>query len=165
MPSGDAIPLMGTTLLQEYEDVLLHPGVFRRSRLNGHEREALLDIFLVRREWVRIYDGWRPNLPDEGDSHLIELAVAGSAQWIITRNLRDFSGMAKPNAPGHPLSLNVRRRRVSLSPHPIPRKESPHDATPLRPRLPRRHPLVPRGTTPGQPLRFASRSVKELDAE
>ena len=55
MPSGDAIPLMGTTLLQEYEDVLLHPGVFRRSRLNEHEREALLDIFLARCERERFY--------------------------------------------------------------------------------------------------------------
>lgn len=90
---GDAVPLMGTTLLQEYEDVLLRPGVFRRSRLNEQEREALLDIFLARCEWVRIYYGWRPNLPDEGDNHLIELAVAGSAQWLITRNVRDFSGM------------------------------------------------------------------------
>ena len=74
-------------------DVLLRPGVLRRCRLNEHEREALLDIFLARCEWVRIYYGWRPNLPDEGDNHLIELAVAGSSQWLITRNLRDFSGM------------------------------------------------------------------------
>ena len=84
---------MGTTLLQEYEDVLVRPGIFRSSRLNAREREALLDIFLARCEWVRIYFGWRPNLPDEGDNHLIELAVAGSAQWLITRNLRDFAVM------------------------------------------------------------------------
>jgi len=90
---GDAVPLMGTTLLREYEDVLLRPGVFRRSRLNAREREVLLDVFLARCEWVRIYFGWRPNLPDEGDNHLIELAVAGSAQWLVTRNLRDFSAM------------------------------------------------------------------------
>ena len=84
---------MGTTLLREYEDVLVRPGVFRRSRLSALEREALLDIFLARCEWVRIFFGWRPNLPDEGDNHLIELAVAGSAQWLITSNLRDFAGM------------------------------------------------------------------------
>lgn len=84
---------MGTALLQEYEDVLVRPDIFRRSRLNAGEREALLDIFLARCEWVRIYFGWRPNLRDEGDNHLIELAVAGSAQWLITRNLRDFETM------------------------------------------------------------------------
>ncbi|MGB5733119.1 MAG: PIN domain-containing protein, partial [Thiohalocapsa sp.] len=43
--------------------------------------------------WTRIYCGWRPNLRDEGDSHLVELAVAGGAQVIVTRNLRDLGRM------------------------------------------------------------------------
>ena len=34
---------------------------------------------------------WRPNLPDEADNHLIELAVAAQADAIVTRNLRDVS--------------------------------------------------------------------------
>lgn len=28
---------------------------------------------------------------DEGDNHLIELAVAGSAHYLVTRNMRDFA--------------------------------------------------------------------------
>jgi hypothetical protein len=36
----------------------------------------LLEIFFSVCEWTRIYCGWRPNLPDEGDNHLVELAVA-----------------------------------------------------------------------------------------
>lgn len=32
-----------------------------------------------------------PNLPDERDDHLMELAVAGNAEYIVTRNLRDVA--------------------------------------------------------------------------
>lgn len=41
-------------------------------------------------EWVRVYLTWRPNLPDEGDNHLVELAVAAGAPFGVTRNLRDL---------------------------------------------------------------------------
>jgi len=30
-------------------------------------------------------------LPDEADNHLIELAVAGGAEAVVTKNVKDFS--------------------------------------------------------------------------
>lgn len=90
---GEIMPLMGTALLAEYEDVLGREALFERSRLDAAERDELLDIFLARCRWTRIYYGWRPNLPDEGDNHLVELAVAGGARVIVTRNLRDLERM------------------------------------------------------------------------
>lgn len=86
-------PLMGVALLAEYEDVLSRTDLFDRSRLNATERDELLDIFLSVCRWTRIYYGWRPNLRDEGDNHLVELAVAGGAEYIVTRNIRDIVGM------------------------------------------------------------------------
>jgi predicted nucleic acid-binding protein len=42
--------------------------------------------------WVNIYFLWRPNLPDEGDNHVLEVAVAGGVPVIITHNIADFAG-------------------------------------------------------------------------
>ena len=88
---GKYLPLMSSTLLTEYEDVLQREHLFDRSRLNDAERDELLDIFLSRCEWTHVYYNWRPNLRDEGDNHLIELAVAGNARFVVTYNLRDFN--------------------------------------------------------------------------
>ena len=90
---GEHTPLMGTALLAEYGNVLGRAELFRKSRLRAAERWELLDIFLAACRWTRIYFGWRPNSPDEGDNHLVELAVAGSATRIVTRNVRDLRGM------------------------------------------------------------------------
>jgi hypothetical protein len=40
--------------------------------------------------WASIYYGWRPDLPDEADNHLIELAMADESTAIISRNVRDI---------------------------------------------------------------------------
>ncbi|MDT8439918.1 MAG: PIN domain-containing protein [Wenzhouxiangellaceae bacterium] len=88
--SGRFEPLMGAALLTEYEDVLARQSLFEGCRLSQGERDELLDVFLARCLWTRIFFGWRPNLPDEADNHLFELAVAGSAQKIVTRNLSDL---------------------------------------------------------------------------
>lgn len=85
------IPLMGTALYSEYEDVLSRASLFKKSRLSNDERGELLNIFLSECRWTRIYFGWRPNLQDEGDNHLVELAVAGGASHIVTRNIRDLN--------------------------------------------------------------------------
>lgn len=86
-------PLMGVALFAEYEDVMSRTDLFVRSRLDAAERDELLDIFMSVCRWTRIYYGWRPNLRDEGDNHLVELAIAGGAEYIITRNIRDVARM------------------------------------------------------------------------
>ena len=87
---GRFLPLMGVALFAEYESQLRRPRLFARSRLNGAEREELFDIFLATCRWTRVYYAWRPNLRDEADNHVVELAVAGGASAIVTRNVRDY---------------------------------------------------------------------------
>ncbi len=87
---GRLSPLMGTALFAEYESLLSREAFFRDCRLDRGQREAVLDAFLGRCSWTVIYFSWRPNLRDETDNHLIELAVAGAARAIVTKNTRDF---------------------------------------------------------------------------
>ncbi|WP_031555669.1 putative toxin-antitoxin system toxin component, PIN family [Parvularcula oceani] len=89
---GEVVPVFGNALFAEYEDVLGREAVFRASPIAPRERERLLDALLSVAVWVRVYYLWRPNLPDEADNHLIELAVAGSASTIIAGNTRDVAG-------------------------------------------------------------------------
>jgi len=79
---------MGASLFAEYEDLLSRTDLFETSPLDADEREAVLNAFLSVCRWTRVYFLWRPNLPDEADNHLIELAVAGGARAIVTKNVR-----------------------------------------------------------------------------
>lgn len=87
---GRLFPLMGAALFAEYEDVLGRQKLFSKARLSRTERDEVFDIFLGVCSWIQIYYGWRPNLSDESDNHLVELAVAGGADAIVTRNVRDL---------------------------------------------------------------------------
>ena len=87
---GQFQPLMGAALFHEYEVVMGRDVLFGNCRLSVEERTELLDAFLSVCRWIRVYYLWRPNLRDEGDHHLIELAVAGGARYIVTQNLKDL---------------------------------------------------------------------------
>lgn len=87
---GKAKPLLGSAVFHEYEDLLSRSELMANSPLTTADRGALFNAFLSVTEWVKIYFLWRPNLPDEADNHLIELALAGSAKFIVTNNLKDL---------------------------------------------------------------------------
>ena len=83
-------PLMSNALFNEYCDVLNRKRIIELCPLDNEEKTKLLNAFMSICQWVKVYYLWRPNLLDEGDNHLIELAIAGNASKIITRNLKDF---------------------------------------------------------------------------
>ena len=89
--TGRAQPLVGNALFMEYEDVLSRDELFAQAPIGPVERAALLDAVLNVSQWINVAFLWRPNLPDESDNHLIELAVAGNAEWIVTGNTRDIA--------------------------------------------------------------------------
>lgn len=81
---------MGTALFCEFEDVLARSELFEQVPVSTKEREVLFAGFMGTARWTRVSYRWRPNLRDEADNHVIELAIAGSAELIVTNNVRDF---------------------------------------------------------------------------
>jgi putative PIN family toxin of toxin-antitoxin system len=90
--TGRLAPMLSLALYLEYEDVINRTTPFQRARFDVHQRNDLLDAFFSRCTLVDIHYRWCPNLRDEADNHLIELAIAGNARYLVTSNIRDFSG-------------------------------------------------------------------------
>jgi putative PIN family toxin of toxin-antitoxin system len=93
------IPCMSLALFSEYRDVLSRDALFVDSPLTALERQELFHAFMAVCQRTEIYYLWRPNLRDEADNHVLELAVAASAQAIVTYNRADFAG-AQLHFPG-----------------------------------------------------------------
>jgi predicted nucleic acid-binding protein len=89
---GLAEALISVPLFAEYEAVIARPDTQQRCPLSVAEQVQLFDAFLSQTQMVEIYYQWRPNLPDEGDNHVLELAVAAGDAPIVTFNKRDFRG-------------------------------------------------------------------------
>jgi putative PIN family toxin of toxin-antitoxin system len=83
--------LFSASLLTEYEELLDGPAL-RACALTVEERREVLAALASTGRWVHVYFSWRPNLPDEDDNFLIELAVAGAAAAVVTHNVKDLRG-------------------------------------------------------------------------
>ena len=76
-------------LVLEYEDVLMRnvPALLSESDVGD-----LLDYLCDVADKHHIFYLWRPVLPDPKDDLVLEAAVAGSCDGIVTYNQRDFAG-------------------------------------------------------------------------
>jgi putative PIN family toxin of toxin-antitoxin system len=85
-------PVLGQKLFSEYLDVFNRSEIFGDCQIDRADQSELLNGFLSVCSWVEVFFLWRPNLPDEADNHVLELAVAAQARSVITFNVSDFRG-------------------------------------------------------------------------
>ena len=82
--------LMSLKLLSEYWSVLTRHENMQRFPLSLSEIETVLALLVQNATYQEVYYRWRPNLKDENDNFILELAVAGHAEGIVTFNKKDF---------------------------------------------------------------------------
>lgn len=86
--------LVSVPLMIEYESVLTRAEHLEASGLSAGDVLAVLDAVAVIAEPVRLAYVWRPVLPDAEDDMVLETAVNGRADVLVTFNRRDFESAA-----------------------------------------------------------------------
>jgi len=88
--------LVSVPLFLEYESVLKRPEhLLGTGLLKPDLVDRFLDDFLLHAKPVVVSYLWRPQLNDPADEMVLEAAVNGQADWIVTHNVRDFAIPAK----------------------------------------------------------------------
>ena len=78
-------------VFEEYCDVLLRKTSLKQFELSENAIKTVLDFIALIGIKTDIRFLLRPNLKDENDNIFVELAFASDAQYIITKNIRDFT--------------------------------------------------------------------------
>jgi len=84
------VALATPTLLFEYEEVLSRPVQRVIHQLTDAELDATIRDLAALMEPVRVDYQWRPQLSDPDDELVLEAAINGSAEAIVTHNVGDF---------------------------------------------------------------------------
>jgi len=87
--------LASVPLVIEYEAVLKRPQHLAAIGLAVDEIDVVLDALAAVLEPIRLAFLWRPSLMDANDEMVLETAVNGAADRIVTFNVRHFVQAAK----------------------------------------------------------------------
>ena len=86
-------PLLTVPLALEYEAVCMEPEQRLVSGLSSAEVRTIITAICAVAEPVETHFLWRPQLRDAGDEMVLEAAVNGRADALVTFNRRDFGGV------------------------------------------------------------------------
>lgn len=89
------VPLATPALFLEYEDVLKRPEQRLAHGLDIASLDRFLAGFASACEAVEVHFQWRPQLGDANDELVLEAAINGRADAIVTYNVKDFAAAAR----------------------------------------------------------------------
>ena len=88
------VPLVTIALFLEYEDVLKRTETREASKMTMDTVDRFLGGLAAAAEPVEVHLRWRPQLRDAGDELVLEAAVNGRAEALVTHNVADFRSAA-----------------------------------------------------------------------
>ena len=92
---GVITPVVSVPLVLEYESVLKRKEFLQEVGLSPREVNAIVDYIISRAHLQQINFLWRSFLPDPKDDCVLECAVNGRAQIILTFNKRHFPAVQR----------------------------------------------------------------------
>jgi len=99
--------LLSVPLCLEYEAVLTRSEHLRATRVGAADMRRLVASLVAVAEPVEIRFLWRPDLRDPDDAKVLEAAINGRADWLLTFNVPDLAVAAR-------FGINVGRPGAAL---------------------------------------------------
>lgn len=92
---GHFVACASVALWLEYEATLKRKDIATAHGLSGDEIDTILDAWARNVVPVEIRFTWRPQLPDPKDEMVLETALNGRADALVTFNRADFEKAAR----------------------------------------------------------------------
>src|SRR6516165_9690384 len=87
--------LLSVPLAMEYEAVCLRPEHQMAAGLSEQAVHIFVDAVIAMAQPVKIHFLWRPQLRDPADEMVLETAVNGRADLLVTFNERDYGAVPR----------------------------------------------------------------------
>lgn len=91
---GEFSIIASVPLWLEYEATLKRAEIRKMHGLSARDIDDLLNILAVAVKPTALHYLWRPQLSDPGDEMVLETALNGAADALVTFNLADFQPAA-----------------------------------------------------------------------